>query len=188
MLEMVAAMEKSSGKKIPYKFGPRRSGDVASVWADTAKAKEALGWEAKFGLAEMCDDLWRWQVAAPLVQPSISPQFALSYRIPAPDQMMPGFLGLRHCLVPQIRLHTRGCSVQIPMDTDLRHHNPYENKRWASGCGRNKCKRQCVFLDDAEVSTVASSRQRVARRKILLCIITRPFVHTRTSCATACFS
>jgi len=65
VLEMVKAMEGACGKEIPYTVGPRRAGDVDAVFASTAKAKELLGWEAKLGLKEMCDDLWRWQNANP---------------------------------------------------------------------------------------------------------------------------
>lgn len=38
-------------------------GDI--VYADSTKAKEELGWEAKYGIREMCEDSWRWQVNNP---------------------------------------------------------------------------------------------------------------------------
>ncbi|MGN5653199.1 UDP-glucose 4-epimerase GalE [Bacillus sp. Brlt_9] len=62
VLEMVKAFEKVSGKKIPYKVIGRRPGDVAICFADVSKAKQELGWEAEYGLEEMCIDSWRWQV------------------------------------------------------------------------------------------------------------------------------
>ncbi|HFK1684367.1 UDP-glucose 4-epimerase GalE [Bacillus sp. SRB1LM] len=62
VLEMVKAFEKVSGKKIPYKVIGRRPGDVAICFADVSKAKRELGWEAEYGLEEMCVDSWRWQV------------------------------------------------------------------------------------------------------------------------------
>ncbi|TPV38808.1 UDP-glucose 4-epimerase GalE [Bacillus dicomae] len=62
VLEMVKAFEKVSGKKIPYKVIGRRPGDVAICFADVSKAKKELGWEAEYGLEEMCADSWRWQV------------------------------------------------------------------------------------------------------------------------------
>ncbi|PEC11149.1 UDP-glucose 4-epimerase GalE [Bacillus toyonensis] len=62
VLEMVNAFEKISGKKIPYKIIGRRPGDVAICFADVSKAKRELGWEAEYGLEEMCLDSWRWQV------------------------------------------------------------------------------------------------------------------------------
>ncbi|MDA2217433.1 MULTISPECIES: UDP-glucose 4-epimerase GalE [Bacillus] len=62
VLEMVKVFEKVSGKKIPYKVIGRRPGDVAICFADVSKAKRELGWEAEYGLEEMCIDSWRWQV------------------------------------------------------------------------------------------------------------------------------
>lgn len=61
VLEMIAAFARSSGRHISYKLVPRRPGDIAACWADTRKARETLGWEAKKGIQEMCDDAWRWQ-------------------------------------------------------------------------------------------------------------------------------
>ncbi len=61
VLEMVKAFEKASGKKVPYKFAPRRSGDVAACYADASFAEKLLGWKAKRGIDEMCADTWRWQ-------------------------------------------------------------------------------------------------------------------------------
>jgi len=61
VLEMVAAFEKTSGKKVAYKIVPRREGDIAACFADPAYAKEVLGWSATKELNEMCEDSWRWQ-------------------------------------------------------------------------------------------------------------------------------
>lgn len=61
VLEMIAAMEKASGCKIPYVIEDRRQGDVAACYADIEKANRILGWRAKKTLQDMCDDAWRWQ-------------------------------------------------------------------------------------------------------------------------------
>ncbi|MED4228026.1 UDP-glucose 4-epimerase GalE [Neobacillus cucumis] len=61
VLEIVSAFEKASGVEIPYKIVDRRPGDVAVCYADPAKAKNELGWTASRGIAEMCEDSWRWQ-------------------------------------------------------------------------------------------------------------------------------
>jgi UDP-glucose 4-epimerase len=61
VLEIIAAFEKVSGRKIPYKFAERRAGDIAICYANPLKAKIDLGWIAKRGLEEMCADSWRWQ-------------------------------------------------------------------------------------------------------------------------------
>ncbi|KAI4372228.1 hypothetical protein MLD38_010484 [Melastoma candidum] len=60
VLEMVAAFEKASGKKIPIKLCPRRPGDATAVFASTEKAEKELGWKAKYGVEEMCRDQWNW--------------------------------------------------------------------------------------------------------------------------------
>ena len=61
VLDMVKAFSKACGKNIPYVIAPRRPGDVAMCYADATKAKEELGWEAKYDLDRMCADSWRWQ-------------------------------------------------------------------------------------------------------------------------------
>ncbi|KAF6167565.1 hypothetical protein GIB67_031148 [Kingdonia uniflora] len=60
VLEMVTAFENASGKKISVKLCPRRPGDATAVYASTAKAEKELGWKAKYGIAEMCRDQWKW--------------------------------------------------------------------------------------------------------------------------------
>ena len=61
VLDMVKAFEKASGKTVPYKIAPRRAGDIAKCFANPSYAKKILGWEAKRGIEEMCEDSWRWQ-------------------------------------------------------------------------------------------------------------------------------
>ena len=65
VMEMVAEMEKASGKKIPYDIQPRRQGDAESVWAATDLATEVLGWKAKYSIAEMVRDQWKWASSNP---------------------------------------------------------------------------------------------------------------------------
>ena len=61
VLDIVKAFEKASGVHIPYEIAPRRSGDIDECYADASKAKRELGWEAKYGIEEMCRDSWNWQ-------------------------------------------------------------------------------------------------------------------------------
>ena len=61
VLEIVHAFEKSTGVKLNYRIGERRPGDLPDSWADAAKAKEILGWEASKTLEDMCRDSWNWQ-------------------------------------------------------------------------------------------------------------------------------
>jgi UDP-glucose 4-epimerase len=65
VLEMVRAFEKASGKAVPYKVAPRRTGDIAACYADPAQASALLGWRAQRGLDAMCADTWRWQSSNP---------------------------------------------------------------------------------------------------------------------------
>lgn len=61
VLELVAAFEEATGVKIPYAIKPRRAGDIAACYADCTKAKNELGWQAEYDIADMCRDSWRWQ-------------------------------------------------------------------------------------------------------------------------------
>lgn len=65
VLDIVRNFEEATGVKIPYEIKPRRVGDIAANYADAAKAKEELSWEAQFGIREMCADSWRWQSMNP---------------------------------------------------------------------------------------------------------------------------
>lgn len=65
VLEVVRAFERACGGKLAYALGPRRSGDVASCYADVSKARELMGWEAEYRLDRMCADAWRWQSTNP---------------------------------------------------------------------------------------------------------------------------
>ena len=61
VLELKNAFEKASGVTVPFVIDPRRPGDLGEVYADASKAKNILGWEAKFDVDRMCADSWRWQ-------------------------------------------------------------------------------------------------------------------------------
>lgn len=60
VLEVVRAFEKASGKKVPYRIAPRRAGDIATSYADAAKAKELLHWQAVRNIDQMCADAWNF--------------------------------------------------------------------------------------------------------------------------------
>lgn len=60
VLELVKCFEKVSGRKINVKICERRDGDIDEFYADTTKAKEVLGWEAKFNIEDMCLDSWNY--------------------------------------------------------------------------------------------------------------------------------
>ena len=51
--------------ELPYVIDPRRPGDIAECWCDPAKAKQELGWQAEYGIEDMCRDSWNWQSRNP---------------------------------------------------------------------------------------------------------------------------
>ena len=65
VLQVVHAFEKACGHAINYAIKPRRPGDIAMCYCDPAKAKKELGWEAQYGIEDMCADSWRWQSQNP---------------------------------------------------------------------------------------------------------------------------
>ena len=75
VLEMVETFSRVNQVKVPYVIAPRRPGDIAVNYADPAKARQVLGWQAKYTLEDMCRDAWRWQ--------TLNPQ---GYDSPAPEQ------------------------------------------------------------------------------------------------------
>ncbi|MBR1874660.1 MAG: UDP-glucose 4-epimerase GalE [Eubacterium sp.] len=60
VLDIVKAFEEANDIKIPYQIKPRRAGDIATCYADPAKAKKELGWEAQYDLKKMCEDSWHF--------------------------------------------------------------------------------------------------------------------------------
>lgn len=65
VLDMVHAFEKVNGLTVKYEIGPRRPGDLATVYSNPAKAEKVLGWKAEKTLEDMCRDLWNWQKQNP---------------------------------------------------------------------------------------------------------------------------
>lgn len=65
VLEVIAAFERASGRRIPFRIAERRPGDVAACWADASKASDELDWRAELDLDRMCSDAWRWQQRNP---------------------------------------------------------------------------------------------------------------------------
>lgn len=65
VLDMIRAFSKAVGREIPYQIVERRPGDIAACYADPAYAKKEIGFEAKYGIDDMCADLWKWQTMNP---------------------------------------------------------------------------------------------------------------------------
>ncbi len=57
--EVLAAVEKVTGKKVPHNIGPRREGDPPSLVADSHKLQNALGWRPeRADLDRIVSDAW----------------------------------------------------------------------------------------------------------------------------------
>ena len=65
VLDIVKAFGKACGHEIPYVIKERRPGDIATCYSDASLAKKELGWEAEYGIEEMCADSWNWQKTNP---------------------------------------------------------------------------------------------------------------------------
>ena len=65
VLDVIENFSKACGKQIPYEITERRHGDIAECYANASLAKEELGWEAEYGIKEMCEDTWNWQKKNP---------------------------------------------------------------------------------------------------------------------------
>ena len=65
VLDIVKNFEDATGVAIPYSIKERRPGDIATCYADASLAHEELGWDAQYGIKEMCEDSWRWQSSNP---------------------------------------------------------------------------------------------------------------------------
>lgn len=44
VFEVLKAVEKATGKSVPFEMAPRRQGDATALYADTSLSKEKLGW------------------------------------------------------------------------------------------------------------------------------------------------
>ena len=65
VLDIVHNFEDATGVPVPYSIKPRRPGDIDIYYASPKKARDELGWEAQYGVKEMCEDSWRWQKMNP---------------------------------------------------------------------------------------------------------------------------
>ncbi len=61
VMEVVNAFEKVTGEKVNYRIGPRRAGDITSIYSDTKKANDVLGWKAERDLENMLLTAWNWE-------------------------------------------------------------------------------------------------------------------------------
>ena len=60
VMELVHAFDEANDMQLPYVIGPRREGALPAFWADAQKAKDVLGWEAKYSVEDMCKSAWEF--------------------------------------------------------------------------------------------------------------------------------
>jgi UDP-glucose 4-epimerase len=62
VLEAIHTFEEVSNVKLNYEIGPRRAGDVVAIYANNDAAVTKLGWKIKYGIKEMMDTAWKWEL------------------------------------------------------------------------------------------------------------------------------
>jgi UDP-glucose-4-epimerase GalE len=61
VMETIRVVEEVTGKKVPYKTGPRREGDAPSLVAASDKLRAALGWAPRYtDLREIVEHAWNF--------------------------------------------------------------------------------------------------------------------------------
>jgi len=61
VLEVIDSFIKSTGVKLNYVIGERRSGDVESAYADNSKAMQKLNWKPKYSIDDAIASAWKWE-------------------------------------------------------------------------------------------------------------------------------
>jgi UDP-glucose 4-epimerase len=64
--EVLASVERVTGKKVPFTLAPRREGDPAILYAASDRIKRELGWQPQFeDLDVIVETAWRWREKHP---------------------------------------------------------------------------------------------------------------------------
>jgi UDP-glucose-4-epimerase GalE len=58
--EIIAAVEKATGKRVPWRIAPRRPGDPPALVADPSRAESLLHWKAERSLEQIVTTAWKW--------------------------------------------------------------------------------------------------------------------------------
>ncbi|KAJ9514039.1 hypothetical protein QJQ45_021132 [Haematococcus lacustris] len=141
VLEMVAAFEKASGKKVPYQIMDRRPGDSVAVWAATETAETELGWKAKYNINDISDPhgivFWKgryhifYQHAPNTCQwwwgmqweHLVSEDLVSWARLPPAIMPTPGGLDADGCFTGNIQIHPKtGVPIMFYTGARLRHN------------------------------------------------------------------
>ena len=64
--QVIEAVERVGGRKVPHSYGPRRAGDPAVLVASSARIRRETGWAPKLGaLDDIVRTAWAWHEAHP---------------------------------------------------------------------------------------------------------------------------
>lgn len=64
--EVIAAVERVTGKKVPIVESERRAGDPPSLYADSTKAQTELGWQIQYRTIDpIVESAWKWHGSHP---------------------------------------------------------------------------------------------------------------------------
>jgi UDP-glucose 4-epimerase len=61
VLELISAFQQATGQRLDYTIGPKRPGDIASIYGEVSRANLLLGWKAELGIQQMMESAWKWQ-------------------------------------------------------------------------------------------------------------------------------
>ena len=62
VFNLISSFEERIGKKVRFKIGKRRPGDVVIAYADTKKAKKIFNWKSKYTLSDALFSAWNWEL------------------------------------------------------------------------------------------------------------------------------
>ena len=65
IMEVINAVEETTGRKVDYEIGPRRPGDPAKLVAASEKIHRELGWKPKYALKEIVQTAYAWHKSHP---------------------------------------------------------------------------------------------------------------------------
>ena len=60
VLELINAFKQVVDQPFDFGIGPRRDGDVSSIYSDYSKAKEQLGWSPTYTVDDIMQTAWKW--------------------------------------------------------------------------------------------------------------------------------
>jgi UDP-glucose-4-epimerase GalE len=63
VLDVIAAIERTSGRQVPHELVDRRAGDPSATYADPRRIREVLGWSARHDLDDIVESAYRWHAS-----------------------------------------------------------------------------------------------------------------------------